>query len=129
MDFDAIDVSRYQGNINWGMVSSHGVKHAYIKMGGADWVFPYGDPLFWFNVRSARENGIKVGYYWFFSGRHSTDVQFRRIEEVLSPVGQPDLEFVIDIEDVSRMPAQEIDDGLALAEMVSSRLGYRVMIS
>lgn len=59
-----IDVSRWQGTINWQEVRKSGITCAIIKAGGSDAGF-YRDPFFEENYRNAKANGVKVGAYYF----------------------------------------------------------------
>lgn len=59
-----IDVSYYQGTINWAKVKAAGIDYAIIRAG-------YGrelsqkDKTFEYNYASAKANGVKVGVYWY----------------------------------------------------------------
>ena len=59
-----IDVSSWQGNIDWNRVRASGIDFAIIKAGGSDAGF-YKDKRFEQNVRGAAEAGIHVGAYYF----------------------------------------------------------------
>jgi len=71
-----IDVSKWQGNIEWNEVIKDGVKHAFIKMteGGTDT-----DPQFVINWNAAKKVGIKVGAYHYFRDASSTLENRQRI--------------------------------------------------
>lgn len=62
-----IDVSKYQGNIDWEAVKNSGIEFAMIRVGYRG----YGsgvlveDPYFKRNVKEANRVGIKVGLYFF----------------------------------------------------------------
>lgn len=62
MELFGIDVSQYQGNIDWNQVKDAGVKFAFIRGG-------YGknniDPYFHQNAKGATAVGIPIGIYWF----------------------------------------------------------------
>ena len=58
----AIDVSHYQGKINWSLVKSSGVSVAMLK---ATEGTGYIDPTFNYNYNNAQKQGIKVGAYCF----------------------------------------------------------------
>lgn len=62
-----IDVSKYQGNINWAQVKQSGVEFAIIRCGyrgyGSGQILM--DPYFEQNISEALKNGIKVGVYFF----------------------------------------------------------------
>ncbi|MBR0139418.1 MAG: glycoside hydrolase family 25 protein [Firmicutes bacterium] len=61
-----IDVSRYQGDIDWAKVAADGVRFAFIRLGYRG----YGsgkmvlDEKFEANIRGAIENGVEVGIYF-----------------------------------------------------------------
>lgn len=58
-----VDVSRWQGNIDWPKLRSQGANFAYIKAtDGGDHV----DPMFKTNWRKAKEAGVARGAYHFF---------------------------------------------------------------
>jgi lysozyme len=58
-----VDVSRWQGNIDWPRLRAHGANFAYIKAtDGGDHL----DPMFKRNWRAADEAGLRRGAYHFF---------------------------------------------------------------
>ena len=61
---NGIDVSHWQGSINWEQVKKAGIHFAIIKAGGSDAGF-YTDSKFVTNYASAKAVGIKVGAYYF----------------------------------------------------------------
>ena len=61
-----LDVSRWQGDIDWSKVAADGITFAMIKCGGGDDGL-YEDRKFKQNIQGALANGIKVGIY-FYSG-------------------------------------------------------------
>lgn len=69
-----IDVSKYQGIIDWEAVTASGVWGAIIRAG-------YGsepsqeDPCFRANYEGARAAGLKVGAYWYSYATDHTDAQ------------------------------------------------------
>lgn len=63
-----IDVSRYQGNIDWEKVRDAGVEFAIIRVGGRSYGDDgeiYSDTNAYANYTGAREAGLKVGVYFF----------------------------------------------------------------
>lgn len=64
MAVKGIDVSRWQGNINWAKVKAAGIKFAILKAGGSDDGF-YTDSKWEANYKGAKANGIAVGAYYF----------------------------------------------------------------
>lgn len=59
-----IDISHWQGIIDWTAVKKDGVEFAIIKAGGSDKGF-YKDSKFEKNYNNAKAAGIKVGAYYF----------------------------------------------------------------
>lgn len=62
-----IDVSKYQGNIDWGAVAASGINFAIIRVGyrGSSSGALIQDPNFKKNISGATKAGIKVGLYFF----------------------------------------------------------------
>ena len=56
-----IDVSEYQGNINWSHVKADGVKFAILRAGISHRV----DNQFANNYAGCKSNGVPVGAYWY----------------------------------------------------------------
>lgn len=65
-----IDVSKYQGNVDWAKVKASGVECAVIRAGYGR---TYTDPYFEKNVQGCIENGIEVGVYWFIYAINETE--------------------------------------------------------
>ncbi len=59
-----IDVSKWQGDINWLKVKASGVEFVIIKAGGSDAGF-YEDPKFAENYAGAYAAGLPIGVYYF----------------------------------------------------------------
>lgn len=55
-----IDVSKYNGTVNWGQVAAAGIKFAFIKAGSTNSGI---DPQFAANITGAQAAGIKTGVY------------------------------------------------------------------
>lgn len=64
--FEGIDVSRWQGNIDFSKVANDGIKIVYIK---ATQGVGYVSPTFETSYKSAKENGLKVGVYHYVTAR------------------------------------------------------------
>ncbi len=62
-----IDVSKWNGAIDWGAVAASGVKFAIIRCGyrGSSTGVLVEDPTFRANIQGAQAAGIKVGLYFF----------------------------------------------------------------
>ena len=62
-----IDVSKWNGNIDWNAVKNSGVSYAIIRCGyrGSSQGMLVEDPKFTANIKGATEAGLKVGVYFF----------------------------------------------------------------
>lgn len=62
-----IDVSKWQGNIDWDKVNNAGVEFVMIRAGyrGSKTGALVEDPNFLVNIRGAKKAGLKVGVYFF----------------------------------------------------------------
>ena len=62
-----IDVSKWNGNIDWNAVKNSGVSYAIIRCGyrGSTTGALIEDPMFRTNINGAKKAGIKVGVYFF----------------------------------------------------------------
>lgn len=62
-----IDVSKWNGNIDWNAVKSSGVSYAIIRCGyrGSSTGALIEDPAFRTNIKGAQNAGLKVGVYFF----------------------------------------------------------------
>ena len=81
-----IDVAAHQETIDWKKVKEAGVEFAYIRLGyrGAVEGILHTDLEFEKNYKGAKENGIKVGIYWY--------AQPANVEEVIE-----EAKYVIDV--------------------------------
>ena len=62
-EIKGIDVSKYQGNIDWKKVKDSGIEFAMIRLLSSNNNGPYIDPYFEQNYNNAKSVGIKVGAY------------------------------------------------------------------
>lgn len=100
-----IDVSRYQGNIDWKTVREAGVEFAIIRVGGRSYSGDgeiYEDVNAYKNYTGAREAGIKVGVYFFAQAINVTEAR-EEAEYVLNAIRdwELDMPVVYDWEHVS----------------------------
>ena len=64
MSIKGIDVSEFQGSINWNKVKADGIEFAILKLGNIyDYDANYKDSKFETNYKNARAQGIKIGAY------------------------------------------------------------------
>ena len=62
-----MDISQFQGNIDWKKVKADGIKFAFIRCGGRGYSKGacYDDTKFVQNIKNAKAAGVKVGVYFF----------------------------------------------------------------
>ena len=59
-----VDVSRYQGDIDWQLLAAQDISFAYVKATEGS---GYVDPSFEYNYACATRTGLRIGAYHFFS--------------------------------------------------------------
>jgi lysozyme len=91
-----VDVSHYNGVIDWKKVKEAGYQFAFLKATeGVDLV----DETFAANRRGAREAGLSVGYYHFFRPNDSVDAQVTFFIRTIGRLELDALRPVLDVED------------------------------
>lgn len=126
VQFDGIDISKHQGNINWEELKKNTkIKFVYIKATeGTDYV----DPKYQENIRNARKHGFKVGSYHFLSTRSAVTTQFYNFVRTAKREDQ-DLLPVIDVERLKPWTPQQLRDSLKVfADLVEDYYGCKPMI-
>ena len=71
--FKGIDISHWNGVIDFDQVKSSGIDFVIIKAGGSDKGF-YKDPKFEENYKKAKAAGLKVGAYYFVGRKFYGDI-------------------------------------------------------
>lgn len=124
-----IDVSHHQGKIDWRRVAADDVAFAVIKATeGGDYV----DDIFATNFTEARDAGLIVGAYHFFTFCRPGADQARNFLAVV-PRGQPMLPPVVDIEFGGNCPRRLTPEELrtelnAFLEPVEAQFGKPAII-
>lgn len=121
-----IDVSRYQGAIDWDLVKGSGVVYAYIQISRSltdiDARFPY-------NWRRAKEVGILRGAYQRFQPDQDVLGQARLFLEKLGPFQPGDLPPMLDVEDDGGLPPAVIAQNVKQwMDHVEAKLGVKPLI-
>ena len=123
-----IDVSKYQGAIDWGAVARSGVKFAFIRVGST---YSGLDPTFDYNMRSAQANGIKTGVYIY---SYATNAEQAAMEAVLVTqwlaAYQVQMPVVFDIEDKCHkdLSTAEINNIINSFCIIVDAAGYYPMV-
>jgi lysozyme len=106
-----VDVSRWQGVMNWPKTRQKGGYYAFIKATeSVSWV----DPLFDENWQEARAAGLLVGAYHFFRPGYDPVQQANHfVNTVKAQPGAAHLPFVLDVEIAPTAGARslEVEDG------------------
>lgn len=90
-----IDVSHYQGRIDWATVAESGkVGYVFIK---ASESVSFIDEYYQHNLAEARKHGINVGSYHFYRAHVDQEAQLRHMFSIIDPKKQ-DLVPVVDVE-------------------------------
>lgn len=133
-----IDVSRYQGRIDWEKVAGDGVEYAFIRLGirGYTEGAIQKDETFENNIKGARRNDIDVGVYFFTQATsvEEAEEEAQYVLDIIEPY-KVDYPVVIDVEAVSNANARTRDLTkeerteycIAFCEMIKNA-GYTPMI-
>lgn len=107
-----IDVSKYQGEIDWKKVAADGVEYAFIRTGvrGSTEGRLMKDEDFSDNIEGALENGIEAGVY-FFTQALTEEEAIEEAEFVLDMIKSYDVTYpvVIDVEEITSSNARTAD--------------------
>lgn len=133
-----IDVSTYQGDIDWEKVAASGVKFVFIRLGyrGYESGLLVKDDRFEDNIRGALQNGIAVGVY-FVTQAISVEEAVEEAQFVMENIRPYNVTWpiVLDIEDAASAAARtaelsqqaRTDHAIAFCETVKES-GYTPML-
>lgn len=138
ISYKGIDVSRFQGEIDWEQVKTDGVEFAFIRVGNRG----YGsgkivdDEQFEANIKGANAAGIKAGVYFFSQAVTEEEVleEAHYVLEKIAPY-RIDCPVVFDVEKVAdssaRMNALTVEERTRFIKLFCDTImeaGYRPMI-
>ena len=138
VSYKGIDVSKFQGKIDWNAVAADGVQFAFIRVGNRG----YGsgkilnDENFKRNIEGATKAGIKVGVYFYTQALNETELmeEVNYVLEKIAPY-QIDCPVVYDVEMVGgeegRMNALSAEERTHLTKLFCDSIaaaGYKPMI-
>ncbi len=89
-----IDVSKWQGDIDFNRVKEAGCEYVIIRIGGYDDGSLYTDAYFTQNLRGAKAAGLKVGIYWHAEESSTTEAK-ASVDYIMNILGQEELDFPI----------------------------------
>lgn len=123
---DGIDVSYYQGNIDWNQVKNSGVEFAFIRVSDG---LSFVDPKFEQNWIGAKEAGVIRGVYQFFRPARDPIAQAELLLEKMGELEDGDLPPVIDVEAVDGQTPTQIATGVRLwIETIEAATGRKPII-
>jgi len=100
-----IDVSKWQGDIDWAAVKNDGIVYAIVRAThGINTI----DEWFDSNWNDSRAEGIYVGVYQYFEPGQDPIAQADLMLEMMGPLGPEDLPPVIDVESHGGLPPAEV---------------------
>ena len=125
--YQGIDVSGWQGNINYAEVKNSGIEIVYMKSSeGRSFV----DPYFNQNYTNAKANGLKVGFYHYLIARSNEEAieEARFFVSVISGK-EPDCKLAMDFESFGNLSVEEINQiGITFMTAVQNLSGKEVII-
>lgn len=128
--FRGIDVSHWQGDINWSAVKADGVEFVIIKAGGSDAGF-YTDSKFEEYYQEAKSAGLNIGTYYFVGPNFVTEedgiADAKRFIEIIK---DKTFEYPVYIDLEASDPAKrtEVTDGVLAFCKTMEDAGYFVGI-
>lgn len=125
--YQGIDVSVYQGDIDFGLVRAYGIEVVYIRAGEG---YDYIDPYFEQNYTNALNAGLKIGYYHYVTASNIEEAQ-AQAEFFYSLINDKTIDCypAMDFESFPGLSVDEINEiGAAYMERLSSLLGYTASI-
>lgn len=106
-EYEGIDVSEWQGEIEWDRVRNSGIKIVYIRASEGD---NYIDADAMRNYNGAKENNIKVGFYHYLTARSEVEA-IKQAEFFVSVVKglSIDCRLAMDFESFGNLSVSEIN--------------------
>ncbi|MCD8304427.1 MAG: glycosyl hydrolase family 25 [Prevotellaceae bacterium] len=122
-----IDVSHYQGSINWRNVAiDEHASYVYIKATESSSLV---DNMYRQNLRGARAAGIPAGTYHFFSPTTSVTTQLLNLTSAMPDLREQDLIPMVDVETHGKTPVAEFRQRLRqFLRGIEERYGVRPII-
>lgn len=125
--YEGIDVSGWQGNINYAQVRNSGIEIVYMKASeGSNFV----DPYFNQNYTNAKANGLKVGFYHYLTARSVEEAVEEARFFVATISGKiPDCRLAMDFESFGNLSIEDINRiGIAFVKTVENLSKKEVVI-
>lgn len=122
-----IDVSQWQGDIDFEQVAASGIRVVYIRssLGGG-----FVDPYFEQNYQRAKAAGLQIGFYHYVTARTASQAQYQARFFVQTIQGKDfDCRLAMDFEDLTNLSgAQANEIGLAFIQELEEASGKEAVI-
>lgn len=125
--YEGIDVSEWQGEIDWQKVKNAGIEMVYIRSSAGS---AYRDARFAENYAGAKENGMKVGFYHYVTAKNVEQAQ-QQAEFFVNVIGSttPECKLAMDFESFGSLTAAQVNEiSEAFLQTVQERSGRQVCI-
>lgn len=121
-----IDVSKWQGGIDWSAVAGAGMQYAFVRCShGLNTIDEYFDA----NWEQSRAAGIATGVYQYFEPGQDPIAQADLLLDMMGPLQPGDLPPVIDVESHGNLPAAEVAAAVvAWVNHVEAQLGVKPIV-
>lgn len=105
--YEGIDVSNWQGHINYAEVKASGIEIVYIKSSQGSNIV---DPYFRTNYDNAKANGLNIGFYHYVVARSEADAikEAEYFSSVISGTS-PNCKLAMDFENFGNLSKDEIN--------------------
>lgn len=125
--YEGIDVSSYQGIIDFKKVKEDGIEVVYIKATEGTY---YIDPYLERNYQKAKENGLKVGFYHYVAARTIKQAK-KEAQFFISNISgkKPDCKLAMDFERFGDLTKEQINNiGLAFLKEIEKLSGKKAIL-
>lgn len=125
--YEGIDVSGWQGSIDYSQVANDGIEIVYMKASeGSNYV----DSHFNENYANAKANGLKVGFYHYLTARSNEEAVAEATFFVATISGKiPDCKLAMDFESFGDLNIEEINQiGLTFMKTVETLSKKKMVI-
>lgn len=124
--YEGIDVSDWQGYIDYGKVKQAGIEIVYIKASQGS---NLKDAYFDINYENAKNNGLKVGFYHFLTARNTQEAE-KEAQFFASVISKktPDCKLALDYEIFGGVSSTEINNIATVFLETTKRLTNKEVI-
>src|SRR5262245_4978533 len=122
---EGIDVSEYQGSVNWQSVKASGRVFGIARINVGDHL----DPYFQANWSGMRDAGLIRGAYQYYKPSYDATAQANLVVSTLGKLGPDDLPAMLDIEILDGVaPATVVGKLLTWLDIVEAGTGKRPLV-